>query len=84
MGKWYESNAANVADAKQGHMHADGFDDILMEFATAFDCIKPLCRKLQNILFPFTEARRLDLGTSADPKTLYKPIIKAFKDGITG
>lgn len=82
LGKWYGSNAADVADAKRGHMHADGFDDILMEFAPAFDCTKPLCRELRNILFPSTEAGRLDLGTPADPKTLYEPIIKAFEDAI--
>ncbi len=84
LGSWYGSNAADVADAKRGHMHADGFDDVLMEFAPAFDCTKPLCRDLRNILFPLTEAGRLDLRTQADSKTLYEPIIKAFEDAIAG
>ena len=54
------SNPADVADANRGHMHADGFDDILMEFAPAFDCTKPLCRELRNILFPLTKAGKLE------------------------
>ncbi len=82
--KWYGSNAADVADAKRGTMHTDGFKDILNEFAPAFDCIKPLSEKVRSILFPLTRDGELDLGTPADPNTLYEPIIKAFGDAIAG
>lgn len=84
LGKWYGSNAADVADAKRGNMHTDGFKDILNEFVPAFDYIKPLCRKLQSILFPLTKDGELNLGTSVDPNTLYEPIIEAFESAIAG
>ena len=79
---WYGDTIENVADRKQGTMHADGFKAVLGEFAPAFDCIKPLCRKIRSILFPLTKDGELDLGTPADPNTLYEPIIKAFEDAI--
>lgn len=81
---WYGDTNKKVAGIKLGSMHADGFDDILMEFAPAFDCTKPLCRDLRDISLPLTEAGRLDLRTPADSKTLYEPIIKAFEDAIAG
>ncbi len=65
-------------------MHADGFKSILDEFAPAFDCTKPLCRKLRSILFCLTQDGNLDLGTPADPNALYEPTIKAFGDAIAG
>jgi hypothetical protein len=68
LGKWYGSNAADIADGRQGSMHTDGFKDILNEFAPALDCIKPLCRKLRSILFPLTKDG--ELGTPTDPNTL--------------
>ena len=69
---------------KQGSMHADGFKDILVHFVPAFDCIKPLCRKVRSVLFPLIKDEELGLGTPADPKSLYEPIIKAFEDAIAG
>ena len=46
--KWYGYNAADVADAKRGNMHTDGFEDILEEFPPAFDCVKSLCREVRT------------------------------------
>lgn len=63
-------------------MHIDGFDNILMEFAPAFDCIKLLCRNLRDILFLFIETEKLNLRTSVNSKTLYKFIIKVFENAI--
>jgi Fungal protein kinase len=84
LGGWYGDTTKNVASDKQGSMHADGFEEILDEFVPAFDCIKPLCRKLRSIIFPLLKDGKLDLRTPADPSTLYKPIIKAFEDAIAG
>lgn len=81
---WYGDTNKKVAGTKQGSMHADGFKAILEEFAPAFDCIKPLCRKLRSILFPLTKDGELDLGTPADSNTLYDPFIKAFEKAIAG
>ena len=81
---WYEDTNKKVADTKQGSIHADGFKSILEEFASAFDCIKSLYRKLRSILFPLTKDGELDLGTPADPNILYDPFIKAFESAIAG
>ena len=48
-------------------MHVDGFEDILDEFPTAFDSVKPLCRKIRGILFPLLENGALLKGTRPDP-----------------
>lgn len=80
----YGDTNKKVAGTKQGSMHADGFKAILEEFAPAFDCIKPLCRKLRSILFPLTKDGELDLGAPADSNTLYDPFIKAFEKVIAG
>ncbi len=52
--KWYGNNAADVADAKQGFMVADGFKAILEEFAPPFDRVKSLCRN--NLCFQNVKA----------------------------
>lgn len=77
MGRWYEGDTADVAVAKQGNMHTDGFKYILNEFAPAFDCIKPLCRKVRRVLFPLTKDGELDLTTKPDHRELYGPFINA-------
>ena len=84
LGGWYGNTNKIVAGSKRGSMHIDGFESILDEFAPAFDCAKPLCRKLRSILFCLTQDGGLDLGTPADPNTLYEPIIKAFGVAIAG
>ena len=81
---WYRDINKKVAGNKQGFMHADRFKFILKEFASSFNCIKPLCRKLRSILFPLIKDEELDLETSADLNILYKPFIKAFNDVIAG
>ena len=50
--KWYSGSFKDVAEAKRGYRHVDGFEDILDEFPTSFDCVKPLCREIRGILFP--------------------------------
>jgi hypothetical protein len=82
LGEWYGNSFKQIAKAKRGSMHADGFKGILEEFAPAFDCIKSLCREVRRILFPLTEDGELDLSTPADSATLYNPIIAAFERSI--
>ncbi|KAL2037271.1 hypothetical protein N7G274_009960 [Stereocaulon virgatum] len=80
--KWYTGSFDDIADAKRGYMHVDGFEDILNEFPTSFDSVKPLCRKIRGILFKKDEA--LFTGTSPDPpEKLYDSIIEAFDTAIT-
>ncbi|KJZ71102.1 hypothetical protein HIM_09521 [Hirsutella minnesotensis 3608] len=79
--KWYTGSYREIASAKRGHMHVDGFEDILEEFPQPkFDCVKPLCRELRGILFPYRDG--LFIGTPKDPEILYGPIIKAFDKAI--
>ncbi|PGH35791.1 hypothetical protein GX50_01375 [[Emmonsia] crescens] len=76
--EWYTGNYEKIATYKRGNMEAGGFERILMkEFPPWFDCIKPLCRAIRDILFPYND-RGLIVGTPQDPKCLYDPIIKAY------
>ena len=63
-------------------MHVDGLEDILDEFPPSFNDIKPLCRKIQVILFPLLKNGALFTRTPANPEKLYEPIIEAFDDTI--
>ncbi|KAL8847182.1 MAG: hypothetical protein Q9221_007767 [Calogaya cf. arnoldii] len=81
--KWYTGSFDDIAEAKRGYMHIDGFEDVLHEFPPAFDRIKPLCKKIRSILFPLLEDGALFTGTRPDPpEKLYDPIIEAFEDAI--
>ncbi|KAM4061091.1 kinase [Hirsutella rhossiliensis] len=81
--KWYSGSYREIAGAKRGYMHVDGFEDILEEFPQPqFDCVKPLCRELRGILFSYWDG--LFVGSPNDPEMLYGPIIKAFGKAIGG
>ncbi|EEH40544.2 hypothetical protein PAAG_08997 [Paracoccidioides lutzii Pb01] len=51
--KWYTDTYGEIARIKRSDMGADGFDDILSEFPLIFECAKPLCRAIRDILFPY-------------------------------
>jgi hypothetical protein len=53
--KWGTGSYREIAHAKRGDMGVDGFEDILEEFAPHFDWVKPLCKELRGILFPYRE-----------------------------
>ena len=77
--QWYSGSFKDIARSKLGDMHVDGFEDILDEFPTTFDSVKPLCRKIRGILFPLLDDGALFKGTRPDPpEKLYDPIIEAF------
>ncbi|KAL2042020.1 hypothetical protein N7G274_005208 [Stereocaulon virgatum] len=79
--KWYIGSFDDIADAKKGYMHEDDFEKILMEFPRAFDDVKPLCKTIRGILFPYKNG--LLVGTPPDPpEELYNPIIEAFDSAI--
>lgn len=50
---WYTGSFDDIADAKKGYMHEDDFEKILMEFPRVFDHVKPLCKTIRGILFPY-------------------------------
>jgi hypothetical protein len=81
--KWYMGGFDDIADAKEGHMHAGMFEKILVEFPQSFDCVKPLCRKTRGILFHLLEDESLNIGTPAGPREkLYDAIVEAFNEAI--
>ena len=79
--KWYTGTFEEIAEAKQGYMHADGLKNILKEFPEAFDCVKPLCRKLRAILFPLRQGE-LDTGTPSSAAELYSKVIEAYDESL--
>jgi len=83
--KWYTGSYREIANAKFGNMSKSetaglAFENILDEFPPLFDCVKPLCRTIRDILFPYGNG--LFIGTPPDPERLYGPTIKAFDDAI--
>ena len=77
---WYTGSYNNMLRTKRGDMDKQGFEDILDEITPAFEGVRPLCRKLRDILFPYRYG--LFTGTPDDPESLYAPIIKAFDDAL--
>ncbi|KAI1127396.1 serine/threonine-protein kinase Sgk2 [Nemania abortiva] len=78
LARWSRGSYVEIAQGKRGDMDAGGLEVILREFPPKFEFIKPLCRELRDILFPYR--RCLFTGTPRDPKVLYDPIVKAFDD----
>ncbi|PGH01766.1 hypothetical protein AJ79_07814 [Helicocarpus griseus UAMH5409] len=78
---WYIGNYEEIATYKRGNMEPGGFERILMrEFPPWFDWVKPLCRAIWHILFPYHKG--LTVGPPQDPNRLYDPIIRAYDDTI--
>ncbi|EQL00356.1 serine/threonine-protein kinase Sgk2 [Ophiocordyceps sinensis CO18] len=75
---WYTGTYDTIARGKRGDMDKNGFEAILREYPPAFECVKPLCRTIRDVLFPYFGG--LFTGTPVDPKIMYDPIIKAFDD----
>ena len=64
-------------------MHVDRFEYVLDEFSSAFDCVKPLSKKIRSILFPLLKNGALFTEIPSDsPEELYHSIIEAFEDAI--
>ncbi|EFY90647.1 serine/threonine-protein kinase Sgk2 [Metarhizium acridum CQMa 102] len=79
---WYTGTYKDIARNKRGDMDKNGLEAILRECSQVFDCVKPLCRTIRDVLFPHKDG--LFTGTPQDPNILYDPIIKAFNDTIAG
>ncbi|OJD15459.1 hypothetical protein AJ78_04300 [Emergomyces pasteurianus Ep9510] len=78
--EWYTGGYDQIANAKRGRMDVNGFEDILLGFPPEFNCVKPLCRELREVLFPY--CRGLFVGTPVKSEILYDPIIQAFHKAI--
>lgn len=80
--KWYTGDFDEIAHAKQGDMHTDGFEDILKEFPPVLEHLKPLCRQLRKILFPLHQSGGLDTGTHTAAEELYSEVLNAYDVAI--
>ncbi|KKZ63811.1 hypothetical protein EMCG_01915 [[Emmonsia] crescens] len=78
--EWYTGGYDQIANAKRGRMDVNGFEDVLLGFPPEFNCVKPLCRELREVLFPY--CRGLFVGTPVKSEILYDPIIQAFHKAI--
>ena len=67
---WYNDSYRKIAKAKRGNMDASGFEDILEEFPSEFDCIKPLCRGVAGNLISYTRQRTLHWDTKGSGDSL--------------
>ncbi|TWU72883.1 hypothetical protein ED733_004107 [Metarhizium rileyi] len=82
LSRWYRGGYQEIAQSKRGDMDKNGLEFILRKFPTTFDCIKPLCRIIRNVLFPYKDGLFTD--TPHNPQTLYDPIIQAFDNALEG
>ncbi|OAA42147.1 serine/threonine-protein kinase Sgk2 [Metarhizium rileyi] len=81
--KWEIGSFEEIADAKRGHMTVDGLEDIMDEFPSGFEMVKPLCLKIRKLLFPLDSDERMMIGTpSGDPAKLYGGILTAYDEAI--
>lgn len=78
--KWYIGSYKEIAQTKEYGMVVNGLEELLEEFPQIFDCVKPSCREIRGILFPYKDG--LFTGTPPDPVNLYDPIIQALDDAI--
>ena len=81
--RWYTGSYEDIANNKLGNMDKGkdkGLERMMVEFPPALDCVKPLCRVIRDVLFPYKDG--LFTGTPMDPEVLYRPIIQAFDDAI--
>ncbi|TWU72701.1 hypothetical protein ED733_004021 [Metarhizium rileyi] len=78
--RWYSGTYEEIGQNKRGDMDKFGLNMILNEFPSAFDIVRPLCRKIRDILFPHKDG--LFTGTPSDPDVLYVPIIEAYDDTL--
>ncbi|KAL7893021.1 serine/threonine-protein kinase Sgk2 [Trichoderma sp. SZMC 28014] len=81
LSRWYTGGYEDIAQNKRGDMDKYGLEFLLRVFPEDFDCVKPLCRAIRDVLFPHKDGA-LFTGTPQDPKILYDPIIRAFDDTI--
>ncbi|KAL7903039.1 serine/threonine-protein kinase Sgk2 [Trichoderma sp. SZMC 28014] len=78
--EWEIGSFKNIARTKAGDMTVNGLEEIMGEFPTSFNVVKPLCLNIRTILF----GARIFLGTPiGDPDQLYKPIIAAYDEIIS-
>ena len=74
---WYSGSFKAIAGRKEHAMGVNGFEELLDEFSSAFDCVKPLCKEIRGVLFPLLEDGALFTGTpSGPPEKLYDSILK--------
>ena len=82
---WYAGSYKEIARKKMHAMGVDGLGELLEEFPTVLNRVKPLCKEIRSILFPLQKDGALFIGTPPDPpEKLYDPIIEAFEDAIDG
>ncbi|KAL9098173.1 MAG: hypothetical protein Q9163_006116 [Psora crenata] len=83
LSEWYTGSFKEIARRKEYAMSVNGFEELLDEFPTAFDNLKPLGKKIRGILFPLLKDGALFTGTPSDPpEKLYDSIIEAFDNSI--
>lgn len=82
--RWEVGSFKSIAASKASDM-AVHIRDIMGEFPRVLDAVKPLCLRIRKILFPLDEEGDMFFGTpSGDPDQLYRPIIEAYDQTITG
>ena len=80
LSQWYTGSYEDIARNKRGDMDKNGLEAVLLLFPPAFGCVKPLCRKIRDVLFPYKQG--LFTGTPCDPALLYEPILEAMDDSL--
>lgn len=81
---WYKGSYNEIAVTKTGMADPNTLDKLLREvFPPEFRLIKPLCKRLRDILFPIdTSTHGFFTGTFKDENKMYNEILAAFDDAI--
>lgn len=79
---WNTGSFMDRAQSKEYTMGIKGFEKLLTEFPQSFDWVKPVCRKIRDILFFPLNSGAIYLGTPLDAEELYFDIIRVFDNVI--
>ena len=78
---WYIGSYDSIVAIKPGHMTLNGFETLLTNFASKFECVKGLAMSLRDILF-LREAKLRTETPTGDESILYNQMIGAFDKAI--
>jgi hypothetical protein len=78
---WYTGIYTEIARNKVGDMDKNRFENVIVEFTSQFENLKPLARELRQVLFPIRDGA-IFTGTFHDHVIMYHGMINAFNKAI--
>ncbi len=78
---WYTGIYTKIARNKVGDMDKNRFENVIVEFTSQFENLKPLARELRQVLFLIRDGA-IFTGTFHDYVIMYHGMINVFNKAI--